>query len=58
MPIVKCEALDCYYNCKEFGNCAVIAEYQIDINGKGEYIDYLPITDEEYEIITGMARRK
>lgn len=47
--IIVCAALDCIHNSD--GNCGVTEETQIDINYKGECLDYSPLTEEELKEI-------
>lgn len=54
MTIIKCALVRCLHNYKKFCN----VDGQIDINRNGECVDYSPLTDEEYEEITGMDRTR
>lgn len=52
--IIVCAALDCIHNSD--GNCGVTEETQIDINYKGECLDYSPLSEKEKEELLGKRR--
>ena len=50
---INCSAVLCIHNSKK--KCDVVGEIDVDKNGK--CIDYSPVTDEEYNLITGRKRK-
>lgn len=59
MPRINCELVKCIHN--ENRRCDVADDGMIDVVVKDDVavcVDYAPITDEEYEFITGEERKQ
>lgn len=56
MPQIHCNARFCLHNDYDKKKCGVTEETQIDINSKGECVDYSPVTNVEYRLCTGVER--